>query len=226
MQWKPYTWAFTSLNTYDDVCGYQFFRTYIKRDIPYVATKEMDFGKKVHTAMELRVGGGKPLPVEFIQWEPFAAPFDGLGAKTELKLNINRKGQPTGQWDDDVYGRGTVDVAVIGGNKAAITDWKSGGSKYEKPFELHIHAMLLKAANPHITEVRGNFVWLKENRAGQVYDLSDFRGTWIRIRDIVEKIEADMAANSFFKRKNPLCGYCRVTDCEHQFDAKAGEKKR
>lgn len=215
MNWKPYTWAYTSLNTYDDVCGYQFFRTYIKRDIPYVATKEMEFGKQVHTAMELRVGGGKPLPAEFRKWEPFAAPFDGLNAKTELKLAITREGRPTGQWDKDVHGRGMVDVAVINGTKAVISDWKSGGSKYEKPFELEIHAMLLKAANPQLTQVVGNFVWLKEDRAGKVYDLSDFNSTWSRVSNIVEQIEDDMAANEFTKRKNPLCGWCRVFDCEN-----------
>lgn len=220
MNWKPYTWAFTSLNTYDDVCGYQFFRTYVKKDIPYVATPEMAWGKEVHTAMEYRVGGGKVLPDNMRKWEPFAAAFDGVGARTELKLAITREGRPTGQWDQDVHGRGLVDVAVINGTKAVISDWKTGGSKYEKPFELQIHAMLLKAANPQLTQVVGNYVWLKEDRAGQVYDLSDFNKTWARVTGIVAKIENDMASGVFEQRRNPLCGWCRIFDCPHNTNAK------
>jgi hypothetical protein len=222
MQWKPYTWAYTSLNTYDDVCGYQFFRTYIKKDIPYVATKEMDWGKQVHTAMELRVGGGKPLPAAMRQWEPFAAPFDGLGARTELKLAITRDGRPTGSRDQDVHGRGTVDVAVINATKAVIVDWKTGNSKYEKPFELEIHALLIKVANPQVQQIVGNYVWLKENRAGQVYDLSDFNSTWARVSNIVQEIEDDMASNEFKKRRNPLCAWCRVFDCENNSNPNRG----
>ena len=218
--WKPYTWAFTSLSTYDGVCGYQFFRSYIKRDIPYVATPEMARGKEIHTAMELRVSGGKALPLDMQHWEPFAAAFDGLGARTELKLAITREGRPTGQWEKDVHGRGAIDVAVINGTKAVITDWKSGGSKYEKPFELEIHAMLLKAANPQLTQVIGNFVWLKENRAGQVYDLSDFNSTWARVNNIVERIEDDMATGEWEKKRTTLCAWCRVFDCENNTNPK------
>lgn len=212
---KPFVYSYTNLHCYDDVCPYQFFRTYIKKDIPYVATVEMDFGKKVHTAMEQRIGGGKPLPAEMRQWEKFAAPFDVWKPRVEVKLGITRDGKPTGFFDKDVAGRGMADVVVMQNTSAMIFDHKTGKSKYEHPFELEIHAMFLKAANPQLTKVSGSFIWLKEDRMGSPHDLSDFNSTWARVNNTVERIEDDMASGEWEKKRNPLCGWCRVFDCEH-----------
>ena len=220
MQQKPFVFTFTNLNTYDDTCAWQFFRVYIKRDIPYVATPEMDWGNKVHDAFERRLGGNVPLPADMRQWEPFAAPFDGYKPKVEAKLGITREGRPTGFFDNDVFGRVKVDAAVIQGPVAAMADWKTGNSKYEKPFELEIGAMFLKAHNPNITVVRGRYIWLKNNRAGQEYDLSNFNSTWARVNNIVERIQDDMASGEWEKKKSPLCGWCRVFDCENNTNPK------
>lgn len=215
MEAKPFVWGYTNLNTYDDVCPHQFFEVYIKKSIPYKATPEMAFGNEVHTAFELRVGGKKPLPENMRQWESFAAPFDAYRPRVELKLGITREGRPTGYYEKDVAGRSRIDVAVVNGTAALITDWKSGGSKYEKPFELEINAMFLKAANPNLTQVMGHYVWLKENRVGQTYDLSDFNSTWARVNNIVEKIEDDMQSGEWEKRRGPLCSWCKCFTCEN-----------
>lgn len=222
---KPFVYTHTNLHTYADVCPYRFYRTYVKKDIPYVATAEMDWGNQIHSAFEYRVGGGKPLPANMRQWEPFAAALDGLGAKTEVELAITAAGKPCGKWDKDVAGRGKADVVIINGATAYLWDWKSGSSKYESPSELALHAMMLKAANPYLTKVVGNYVWLKENRVGVQHDLSDFNSTWARTNNVVEQIKDSMLAGEFEKRRTGLCGYCSVTDCENRYDAKAGERR-
>ena len=74
---------------------------------------------------------------------------------------------------------------------------------------------MLKAKYPQIQTVKGHYTWLKENRVGQLYDLSDFHATWIEINRIIDKIEADRQSGEFEKRKSGLCGWCDVKDCEH-----------
>lgn len=192
------------------------YRRYIKKDQPYVESKEMAWGNEVHSAFEHRVGARKPLPEKMRQWECFASPFDGLNPMVEQKLGITRGGKPTGFWDKDVFFRVKVDLSVQNARSLYLADWKTGGSKYEDPFELEIGALLLKAKYPSIEKARGSYVWLKENRMGQLFDLADFNSTWARICNLMEEIEGKQ---DFEKRKSGLCGFCSVKDCENYYVA-------
>lgn len=220
---KPFIWTHTNLHCFGDTCEYRFWRTYIKKDIPYVETAAMREGNEGHNAFELRVGGRKPLPAGMQQWEPFAASLDGTGAKVELKLGITKEGKPTGFFDNDVWGRGKADVVVIKNDSAMLFDWKFGSSRYESASELAIHAMMLKAANPYLVKINGAYVYVKEGKVSQPYDLTDFNSTWARTNNLVEEIQDRMVSGEWAKKKGPLCGYCGVTDCENWFDAKAGK---
>lgn len=218
---KPLVYSFTMLNT-ADTCLHRCFRQYVKKDVPYVETPEMKWGNDVHSAMEYRIGG-KPLPAEMQQWEPIAAAFARPGARAEMKMGLTREGKPAEFFGKDVFFRGKVDVTLIQGTTAFLPDWKTGGSKYEDPFELACQAVMVKAANPYLTRIGGCYVWLKENRVGQKYDLSDFNSTWAKINNKVEAIEDAMAAGEWPKTKGPLCGWCGVKDCENWYDAKGNK---
>lgn len=208
--------TYTNLHTYDDVCPYQFYRRYIVKDIPYVPTEAMDWGNKVHSAFELRISAGKPLPADMQKWEQFAKPFEGRQAKVEMKVAITNRAQPIDYWArDGLFLRGKIDVALINGHTAFLEDWKTGSSKYEDPFELAVHAMMLKCRYADLKTVKGAYCWLKEDRQGEVHDLSDFRKTWDRVNDIAARIEADRKSGEFEKRPGGLCGWCDVRDCQH-----------
>jgi hypothetical protein len=223
---KPFVFTYSNLNCYEDVCPHQFYRRYLAKDLgPFVETEAIKEGNDIHAAFELRVGGGKPLPDRFRQWEHFARPLDNLPGtpkiKVEMKLGITAQGKSCDFFDANVFGRGKADVVVINGDRAAMIDWKGGGnSKYEKPFELEIHALMLRARYSNLTSIVGQYAWLKENRMSQTYDLSDFGGTWARVNNIVERIKDDVVAGEFKKRPGPLCGgawgSCPVVDCEHR----------
>jgi PD-(D/E)XK nuclease superfamily len=221
---KPIVYSYTMLST-ADTCLHRCYRQYIKRDIKYVETPEMKWGNEVHTAFEYRLGG-KPLPGPVYNkdgmlktpgmqhWEPIVSVYAERKAKPEVKLGITREAKPTGFFDADVFLRGKVDATIIYGTSAFLPDWKTGSSTYENPFELEIQGLLTKAANPHLKKISGHYVWLKENRIGQVYDLSDFASTWARVNNKVEVIEDAMASGEWPKTKGPLCGWCSVHDCE------------
>lgn len=213
--------SYTSLHTYNDVCPHQYWHKFILKDIPFEKTDAMDYGNKVHEAMELRVGAKKPLHSVFAQWEPFAAPFDSVPeVKCEQKLGITSAGVACDFWAKDVWLRVKVDVNVIAFQRAFITDWKTGNSNYEDRFELDVQALLLNASKPDLKEIFGYYAWLKDNKLGARYDLSDTRATWNKVNGIVKSIERDRGTGQFEKRRSGLCGYCQVKSCEHRFEAK------
>lgn len=214
---KPFVFTYTNINTYL-ICPQQMFRRYVKKDLEFKMTPEMDFGNQVHTAMEYRLGG-KPLPVNMQQWEPLVAAFDGLKVKAEMKLGITAEGRPTGFFDKDVWLRGKADVVAIAGTACFLPDWKTGKPR-EEPLELAVNAMLVHAHNPHLRTFTGSYVWLKENRLGLAHDVSDTNSTWAKINNHVEDIQESMATGDWPKNKSPLCSWCDVFDCEHNSNPK------
>lgn len=212
--------SYSLVNAYKN-CPHQMMHRYIEKDIPFVETKEMRYGNEVHTALELRVRSKKPLPPAMQQWEQFCVPFDSAPAKlVEQKLGVTWNMRPCEFFDKEVYFRGKIDLAVINDTRAHIVDWKTGNSKYEDPLELAIGAVLLKAKWSALTRVTGSYVWLKENRVGEVYDLSDMQKTWLGMKRVMDDIEARKKSGQWDKVKSGLCGYCSVKDCEHWYEAR------
>jgi len=209
---RKLVYTYSILNNYRNVCPHQTYRRYVKRDLPYVETDAMRFGNEVHAAFEHRIGAGKPLPESMRQWECFASPFDGLQARTELKLGMLADGAPADYWAKDVWLRGKLDLVVIQDVAAYMNDLKTGSSRYEDPFELEIGALLLHANNPQLTRISGTYTWLKENRVGQMYDLSDTKKTY----DEVSRLVAEIESSDWEKKPNGLCkAHCDVLDCQH-----------
>jgi len=216
---KPLVFTYTNLNTYL-ICPHQMYRRYVKKDLEFKKTPEMELGNVVHSAFEYRIGG-RPLPMEMNHWEPFAAALDGLNAKPELKMGITKEGKPTGFFDNDVWFRGKADVVAISGTVAFLPDWKTG-KRREEPFELATNGMLVHAHNPYLTKITGAYVWLKENAMGLMHDVSDTNSTWARVNNIAEEIQSCMQTGEWEKKRTPLCSWCDVHDCENNTNPKRG----
>jgi PD-(D/E)XK nuclease superfamily len=217
---RPFVGTYTNLNTFRSVCEYQTYRRYVKKDIPFFKTDAMEWGDKVHSAFETRLRSGLILPREMQQWERFAVSFDGRSPMVEQKLGMTDRAKVTGFFDKDVWFRGKADAIVIQGDKAFIADWKTGGSKYEDPFELATNAVLLKVKYPELKKIMGSYVWLKEDRVGQQYDLSDFKATFMEITRLMGEIKARRDSGEWAKDKSGLCGYCPCDDCENWYEAR------
>jgi hypothetical protein len=217
---RPLVGSFTMLHTIKNICEYQGWRRFIKKDIPFFETDAMKWGKEVHEAMAKRVGQGKVLPENMKDWDKHAAPFDNYEVLPEQKLGITAEGKATGFFSNDVWYRGVLDAPVVLHDKALLTDWKVGSSKYEDPFELATHALLLKAKHPQIRSCVGRYVYLKEDRAGRMYDLSDFQATWLEINRLMNLIAEKRKSGDWEKKKSGLCGYCPCGNCENHYVAR------
>lgn len=220
----PIVGSHTLFNTLE-ICPHQCYRRYVLKDIKFQPNKKADWGNNVHTAMEYRIRGGKPLPPNMQVAESFAAPFDGHHPLVEIKLGVTREGQTCDFFAQNVYIRGKLDAVIIKGAAAYMGDHKSG-SKWEDPAELEIGAMLLHAWHPTLQTIKGQYYWLetietpdgfwlRSGKAGQLYDLSHTPKIWARSQATMEELAERERTGRWEKRKNKLCEWCSVKDCEH-----------
>ncbi len=197
-------------------------RKYIKKDLPkQEQTKQMAWGNLVHSAFEVRIKHGTGFPKGMEKYEAIAAPLVQAGARAEKMLGIRADGTHCDFFDSGVWLRGKIDCTVLqtphnqaDGNSAAIFDWKTG-KRREEVAELLTHAVLLKAWQPTIQKITAHYVWLQDNEVGKAHDVSDTETKLADIRSTMNTVKNCMEIEDFPKRPNPLCGWCDVTDCEH-----------
>lgn len=194
-------------------CPQQYWRSYIKKDLPFTETPEMKYGNFVHAAMEHRLRDGTALPADIAKHESFCTALAPYKPDVELKLGCRMDGTPCGFFDKKVYLRGKADVVVARDDTAGLYDWKTG-KPYEDPFELAVQALLLRLSRPHIKRVFGHYVWLKTGEMGKAHDVTATAITWTDIKLLHEKAERMDAAQDWPKIENVLCGWCRVHDCQ------------
>lgn len=209
-------WSHSFINTYE-LCHLKAYRTYIKKDIEFIPSTESAYGNQVHRAAELRLASRVRLPVEHKGLERYIIPietFPGEEKHYEWKLGIKEDGSACSYWDNEVWGRGVIDICLIQSDVGAIFDWKTG-KRREDPSELELHAILLKAHRPNLTKITGRYLWLKSNTLGTAYDLSDTPVKLAYVRDVMERVKQNFRGGTWQANENVLCSYCDVRDCPY-----------
>ena len=211
---KTPPWSHSLLHSYE-VCEHQAYRQYVVKDIPWEPTPERVAGNAAHKALELRLSAQVRLPDGFGRYEGLILPIERFEGERhyEWKLGMQEDGSPCRFHDDDVWGRGVLDVCLIRDRIGMLLDWKTGKVR-EDPEELEVQAVLLKAHWPGLTRIVGRYVWLRDNQLGQEHDLSDTVVKLASIRQRVEKFRMNLRTGAWQKRDNVLCGWCSVRDCE------------
>lgn len=201
-------------------CPHKAYRRYIKKDLPkFVHTKESKWGDDVHTAFEVRIKHGTAFPPGMEKFEAIAAPLVQAGAAAERMLGVTVDGRLCDFFAPDVWLRGKIDATVYRDNNvgvlptAAIFDWKTGKRREERD-ELAIHAVLLKAWKPTVQKITAYYVWLQDNEVGKPHDVSNTEQMFRNINYVMNDVANAIEVENFPKRRNPLCGWCPVEDCE------------
>lgn len=207
-------WSYSFLSTYDR-CPRQGQARYITKELPYEETPEAKHGNNVHKAAEdaLRL---KQFPiVPYDNLVPYFRDIYSIPAKkifSEQMLGVDKDWQPVDFFAENVWGRGKLDVtALISDEAALLFDWKTG-KVWEDPLELEIQAILLQAKYPNLKTIRGCYIWLKDDKYGEVYDLSssiEKTKTWILT------VMCRVGQGIFYANKNPLCGWCTLRNCKY-----------
>jgi hypothetical protein len=195
-------------------CPHDYWRTYVKKDLPFRETVEMKWGTRVHSALELRLRDKTKLPADLLAHEGFALALDRFDPSVELKLGCRRDGTQCDFFAKDVWLRGKVDVFIEGQDVGALYDWKTGKT-FEDPFELRVQALLIKISRPHLHTIKGQYIWLKAGKLGREHNCSDTAMTWHELVELDHKAHKFDELGAWPKVSNVLCGWCSVHDCEH-----------
>jgi hypothetical protein len=205
-------WSYTFLNDLAN-CPHKAMRKFIKRDLPPETSPELEEGIRVHKIAESLIMGRVTVDPIVRRIEPHVLPLIHHGAKAEVKLGMTKE-LAGADFFGDPWGRGKADVLVLSPPSAFIVDWKTGKVR-EDDRELRQLALLVRANYPEITRISGCYVWLKEDRMGVVYDLTDVNRTYHATVAQMDQAQAYEDADDWPKIKNPLCSYCPVVDCEN-----------
>lgn len=190
---------------------------YVLKDLPREQkSKQQLDGTAVHDALRQRLKLNEPLPGDYVHYEPLCAQILHKPASrvlhVEQKLGLAKDGGTCGFFHPDTWLRGMADVVLVetATGQAWLGDWKTGKER-EDPFELAVQALLLKVAHPSLKKITGNYIWLRNLRAGATHDVSDTDKTLKKIRDLEASIERRIVNNDWPADEGPLCGYCPVT---------------
>ena len=209
----------TFLNDFDN-CPFKAFRKYIAKDLPrQPQTEAMRWGTEVHTAFEVRLKHGTPFPPTMAKYELIAKPFADMEAESEKMIGIKEDGTECDFFSKDVWLRGKIDTTVVKNDWAVIADWKTGKPREDRS-ELEVHGVLLKAWIPAVTKITAHYVWLQDMTIGKAHDVSDTEKKLADIRSTMNTVKNCMEVEDFPKRRNPLCGWCDVLDCENNTKGK------
>jgi hypothetical protein len=215
MSYEIPPWTYTFLSDYEN-CPKKAFHKHVAKDIPKEPeTDAQKRGIEVHKAMERRLTVGAPLPKDMVQWEPYAVTLSKLPIEAELKMGITPEGKIVSFFGNGVkpWGRVVIDVLTHHQDIAYLLDWKTGKLR-EDPFELRIQALFVQARHPNITKIRGQYMWLQDNKLGDMHELSDTRSTWATICGHMGTVVNNARMGHWPARENPLCKWCPVKACQ------------
>lgn len=216
---KTVTWSHSSLKDYEG-CPRRYHEVKVLKNYPFKDTDATIYGKELHTAAELYIKEGTPLPPQFAFLQ---GTLDALMAKPGRKLCEHQMGvtkdlKPCGFMDKEVWVRGIADLLIIDDENltARVVDYKSGNNKYPDREQLKLMALMVFAHFPHIRRVSGALLFVvKEDIAKASFMVGEAEEYWWDYRERVARIEQAHETGVWNPKPTPLCGWCPVTTCEH-----------
>jgi hypothetical protein len=216
---KTVTWSHSALKKYEQ-CPRQYYETTVLKNYPFKDTDATIYGKELHTAAELYIKEGTPLPPQFAFLQ---GTLDALMAKPGRKLCEHQMGvtkdlKPCGFMDKEVWVRGIADLLIIDDENltARVVDYKSGNNKYPDREQLKLMALMVFAHFPHIRRVSGALLFVvKEDIAKASFMVGEAEEHWWDYRERVARIEQAHETGVWNPKPTPLCGWCPVSSCEH-----------
>lgn len=214
---KPLPWSHSALEQFKN-CPRSYHAHRVIKSIPYVEGPEAKYGNEVHKAFENRLRYGTPLPGDLHSHELYLSrllQLPGHG-EAEQEIALNRKAQPCGYWDPDVWYRGKVDYLKINGDMARVYDWKTG-KPHQKLLQLYEYILWTFLKHPEVTRCYAEFYWTKTpaNPTGITMGRERIGEIWqMLMPDLKQMLEA-FQSDIWQPRQSGLCKrHCDVTSCE------------
>jgi hypothetical protein len=214
---KQVTWSHSALKDFEG-CAKRYHEVKVLKRFPFTDTKHTIYGKDVHKAIEDYGRDGKPMPPEFVLFQPVV---DALLAKPGRKLfehemALTKDLRPCDFKDDNRWVRGIADLLIVDDDNltARVVDWKTGNDKYPDRDQLTLMSLMVFAHFPHIRSVSSAlFFIVKGSMVKHKMAREDADAAWWDYRERVAKLEAAHEFDVWNPSQSPLCGWCPVKHC-------------
>jgi CRISPR/Cas system-associated exonuclease Cas4 (RecB family) len=214
---KPIAWSYSRLTSFE-TCPKKFWHTSVQKDFKEPESDDMRHGKKVHKALERRIGFNEKLPNELSYLEPIAAKFSkSHGTKlVEQQLAITPDFEPCEWYGPNVWARCIIDLAIVAPPHAVIVDWKTG--KQSDDFtQQQVAAAMFFLFNPDVETIDLMYYWIKDRKPSiRSLARSDAKIVWAAaVKRVLRYTMAHQQAN-FPPKPSGLCKrHCPVMSCPY-----------
>ena len=222
MSRTPGAWSYSSLKLFEQ-CPKRYYEEKVIKSIPFTQNESALYGEQLHKAAEEYIRDGKPIDPRFDFIKPYLDKLNAIeGVKfCELKLGVKRvEGRLVACdfFDPAVWFRGVADLVIIDGDRAWITDYKSGKSaKYADIRQLALMAAALFLKYPEVKKIKTSLLFvvskefIKEDFQKD-YGLSIFS----ELNGLLTARDKAYETDVWNPRPNNLCRkWCPVKTCPH-----------
>lgn len=205
-------WSWSSYSDYLN-CPLQYKLTRVTKAVVRPESEHLAWGNKVHSALELRVKDGTPLPPGMEKWEKYAkwaTNLSSLTPVTERKVALDENLKPVEFWDKKAWCRGVLDLTILADTLAVVLDWKTGKVRADSD-QLKLFAGFIFSLHPEIQTVRTGYVWLNHDKVTeQTYQRFHVEQIWDTFKPGLERMKRSHGSGYFPPRPSELCSWCPV----------------
>ena len=218
---KAPAWSFSSLTLFE-TCPRKYQAEKVTKEIKFVETEQVKYGKRVHTIAEEYIRDGKDIPAAFEFMRPHLDGLLGLpGDKyCEVRFGIKQvdgKLEPCDFFDKQVWFRGQADLIIVNKRKAFVVDYKTGKNNRSDPRQLALMAAAVFLKFPEVETVKSCLLYVVHDAIVPVnYGKEERFKIFSELDTLLHRREEAYASNVWNPTPNGLCSrWCPVVDCLH-----------
>lgn len=210
-------WSYSRLTSFE-TCPKKYWHLTVQKDVKEPESEDQTYGKRVHKALELRVGSGQPLPSDLAYLEPIASKFfHATGSKlVEQQLAIDHNYEPCEWFGKNVWCRCIIDLAIVSGPRALLVDWKTGKQTDDFTQQM-LAASMFFLFNPEVHEIDLMYYWIKDRKPSvRSLKREDAKHVWATIGKRVRRYTLAHTDHAFPPKPSGLCKkHCPVKQCPY-----------
>jgi len=205
-----FTWSFSSLKDFVN-CPRQYNEVKIKQNYTKGVSEQMRYGTEVHKALEEYVRDGTPLPDFYVRFKKTVDALKEIPGEqyVEYKMALREDKTPCDFSAPDYWVRGIVDLMVIDGDTAFVTDYKTGSAKYPDPKQLRLMALMTFAHFPNVNKIKAGLLFVMHNVfITEEYERKDIDKSWEKFTGPLTRLTNSYNEDSWPPNPTPLCRFC------------------
>lgn len=213
---KPIQWSFSSLKDFVG-CPKRYYEVKVAKNFEQKQTHALLYGSEVHTALELYVRDGTPLPLNYQRFKKLVDELVKIpGNKyVEHEMALLPDRTPCKFDDPNRWVRGIADLLIVDGELAFVVDYKTGSDRYPDLDQLKLMALMVFAHYPEVNKVKGALIFvLKNNLVSETYTREESDKLWEAFLPKLARLELAYKTQEWVPSPSPLCAYCAVTTCQ------------